>query len=271
MGTISLVTLMIDYEVPPSTIIEAVTQGRLRPIVDQSPPASLQEISFDEAEARNLFWSYELRFKSEETRAALNRRLARHDSIVSGLIGAVTGSAITLLAPEIFRRLAVAPADEIESPTRRFLPSRRRLAPDLQPPPEFRIPIDSPAPLVQMSFPGGLVFSRPDDRNAVVTLVASAPGIVWREGTYPWRQSEDTTCVLHGKDWVTQYYALSGNIEQLRGHRDRAHMGSPLVRIRRNRDEDAMASFHILRRVAGDEWTLVLPEDVMTLPPDMKF
>jgi len=214
MKTISLISLIVEYEVPPHLIIEAIKDGRLRPLAVDSEVKSLDEIAFSEVEARNLFWSYELKFKSAEEKAALTLRLQRYDAIKSGIISAVVAAGVVGLVSAVSSIITKASGGNKQSSGA---------------PMSLRSPLDRPPALFHLQRePHAVLISLRSQRIRRFTLRAVSDGIVERYSFAPIAGHVAIT-IRHGPFWLSQYYLESGILQQPVG--DFVRVGNPIVTI----------------------------------------
>ncbi len=258
MQTVSLISLVVEYEVPPSLIIDAIVKKRLRPMVRESPSLSLDDITFDAGEVSNIFWAYELIYKSEEMKAELRRRLQRHDNIVAAIIGAVAGSAITAVVAEAFSSLAGQP-DAVERPASQGLFGSPVSGKRIKPPPKFRMPINAPDGCLGITNTlWDMRIARRKEYVGEITLVAAAPGI-FEIDRVPGSFRFHSFVVIHGTDWISEYGLGAGSAELLAANCMSVDAGQPLVEIGPSPAGSSILTFRILRRRLDGEWERLSP------------
>lgn len=229
MDKISLISLVIDYEVPPSKILQAIVEGQLHSIVLHNPPRSLSDIYFHREQALNLFWAFELKQRAAAEKADLVRRFNRFDAISAGIISAVAATALTSTASEI---LTQAYSD----------PSQRPRGD----PPEFSLPLQKPFNQFQISKASYWyrIELRPwaGDR---FYLIASSAGNPMQLSSTPHDYLATRVCIDHGKGWWSFYSASRGFGEVLVENAHNVDRGRPVLEISNTRADAAEADFSI--------------------------
>lgn len=277
MESVSLIDLVVDYEVPPTLIIEAICGRRLRPIVRQSDALSLDDIAFDRAEAESVFWTYSLKVKSVEAKATLARQFARYDAIRTGIISAVAASGITAVAVEVFDALTAArpggPAitsgasklSQAATDDSKNTAPHRRLGYASGSRPKFSEPFDPLKATAKVYYrePGAMLVESNNERDDLI-LLAAADGQVWNYGLEA--VSRPFTWMFHGEDWRTRYFLGNGKLNTLVEHQQMVTAGVPIIRISPLPGARASATFEIFRRVPGEDFETIPAAFVMHAP-----
>jgi len=232
--TRSLIELVVDYEVPPRLIIEAISAHRLRPIIKGHGGPTIDTIYFVSVDVERVFWAYEYRWKNKEERAYLDRRFRRYDAILAGIIGAVVGTCVTSLSREA-SRLFDSGARRVSERSTPF-----RMA-------EFGMPASLPSNEFSYTVTlTELFISRRANSSADLELVAVADGL---QVFWPWFESEVT--ILHGQEWLSCYRVLEGEGMVQAGLHDTLSKGDSVVRIKGNSATGPAAAFKILKWEEG--------------------
>lgn len=209
MELVSLISLVIEFEVPPVEIIDAINSGKLHPVVPPGEVVSLDNISFPSDEISNLFWAYQLRSKSAETKAELTRRFQRHVAIVSGIIGAVVGSGTVALVEKLTSKKEdgpLRPAPSRASP--RLWDDHKAATPAprffQQFPQDFIVPVE-PEPGYEFSFRNTeVLISRPTGEYINVQAVADGLSVTNLLGD---QEPPRSILLQHDRGWFTLYEA----------------------------------------------------------------
>jgi hypothetical protein len=209
MELVSLVSLVIDFEIPPREIIDAINSGRLHPVVPPDEVVSLESISFPSDEVSNVFWAYQLKSKSAETKAELTRRFQRHVAIVSSIIGAVVGSGTVALVEKLTSKKEGAPSKPAPARASPRLWSDHKAATSAprffqQFPQDFIVPVE-PEPGYEFSFRNTeVLIGRPTGEYINVRAVADGLSV-----TNLIRAQEPPRSILlqHDRGWFTLYEA----------------------------------------------------------------
>lgn len=251
MESVSLIALVVEYEVPPSLVIAAVNDGRLHPIVRKSEALSLNDIAFRKEEVDNLFWAFELKHKSADMKAELERRFQRHDSIVAGIIGAVAAAGVIAIATEVFEPLRL-PKNH---------PSGPGVLGNVEHPPTFRPPVEDFDCCTFMRQPTQMLIIRRDDLASEIVMAAAADGVVATRSVRA-RLAHRQVSIVHGQFWITQYGWMGGAGQLLVSDGQHVSAGHHVMKIE-GRSGEVIGTWRVLRRERGFERVYPLREVVL--------
>lgn len=261
MELVSLLALVIDYEVPPREIIDAIRSGKLHPIVPPDSPLSLEVISFGSDEVSDLFWAFQLKSKSAEAKAELIRRFQRYDAIIAGIFGAVAGSGIVALAEKLTNKNGDGPLKQPPLPagaSPRIWGDRKAAAPDRrflqQFPQDFIVPVESEAGYEFGFSNTEILISRPNGEYINARAAAdglSVANVIRGEGP------QRSILLQHDGSWFTLYEARGNTRIDVMpvgwnfGQGDRIAHCHPVQNVRPE------ISFSMWRRNAGSDLVTV--------------
>jgi len=268
MDPISLISLVIDYEIPPSEILNAIEQRRLKPFALRNPPTSLKEISFAAEEVESVFWAYEAKYKAADQRAELVRRFNRYDAIVAGLIGSVAGSLATSIAQSLLSnpsQTRLADSGFGATVPREF-PTRARI-PGQPSPPQFRMPID-PAEADARVFSSRWweMELMPHVASQSLRLMAAATGQFEDYGPSPDGVAEYPILVgRHGSGWATEYVFVRGTLIEV-STASRTQIGTQVASVSPPLNGPPVVLFRVLRETPDGDWEPIPAALVMDAP-----